>query len=43
MRRFLFWLVLDSNIKLGRLAPWVFGAAMGRRPRIVRSDDNDKD
>ena len=31
--RFLMWLVMDSGIKLGRLAPWVFGLALGgRRP-----------
>lgn len=35
MRRFLLWLVLDSNIKLGRLAPYVFGLAMGRWPHEV--------
>jgi hypothetical protein len=36
MRRFLFWLVLDSGVRLGRLAPWVFGLAMGRWPRRVK-------
>lgn len=36
MRRFLFWLVMDSTIKLGPLAPWVFGLAIGRWPHRVK-------
>lgn len=36
MRRFLLWLVLDSNIKLGRLAPWILGLVLGRKPRIIK-------
>jgi hypothetical protein len=34
MRRFLFWLVF--NIRLGSLAPWVLGMALGRRARRVK-------
>lgn len=35
--RFLFWLVCDSRIKLpGPLAPWLFGLAIGRRPRRIK-------
>lgn len=34
MRRLLFWIVF--NVPLGRLAPWVLGLALGRRPRKVR-------
>lgn len=30
MRRVLFWLL--DNVPLGRLAPWVFGLAIGRKP-----------
>lgn len=30
--RFLFWLVVDSPVRLGALAPWVFGLAIGRWP-----------
>ena len=33
MRRFLFWLVVDSPIRLGPLAPWVFGLAIGKMPK----------
>ena len=29
----LIWLV--SNVRLGRLAPWVMGLALGRRPRLI--------
>jgi hypothetical protein len=39
--RFLFWLVLDSRIPLGRLAPWIFGLAMGRWPHKKKADDDD--
>lgn len=34
MRRILFWLV--DNVPLGRLAPWVFGLALGRVPLRVK-------
>lgn len=34
--RLLFWLVLDSNIQFGRLAPYIFGLAMGRMPHEVK-------
>ncbi len=34
--RFLIWLVLRSGVPLGPLAPWLFGLALGRRPRKVR-------
>lgn len=34
MSRFLMWLV--DNVPMGRLAPWVFGLAMGRWPRRVK-------
>lgn len=30
MRTLAFWLL--DNIPLGRLAPWVFGIAIGRKP-----------
>lgn len=32
--RALFWLI--DNVPMGRLAPWVFGLAMGRWPRKVK-------
>jgi len=35
MRRFIWWVF--NNIPLGRLAPWVFGLAIGRRPRKIKS------
>jgi hypothetical protein len=35
MSRFLFWLVVDSPIPLGPLAPWLLGLAIGRAPRKV--------
>ena len=31
MRVFLFWLV--HNVPLGRLAPYIFGLAIGRMPK----------
>lgn len=34
MRGFLFWIF--NNVPLGPLAPWVFGLAIGRRPRRVK-------
>jgi len=34
MRRFLFWLVWC--VPLGRLAPYVLGLALGRKPNVVR-------
>ena len=34
MRRFLMWLVW--NVSLGKLAPYVMGLAMGRKPRRVK-------
>ena len=37
MTKVLMWLVL--NVPLGRLAPWVFGLAIGRRPRKVKADE----
>jgi len=33
MRRWLLWLV--DNVSLGKLAPWVWGLALGRRPHRV--------
>lgn len=33
MRRWLLWLVMDSKVKLGPFAPWLFGLAVGRWPR----------
>lgn len=36
MNRFLLWLVF--NIPLGKLAPYVFGLAVGRKPEKKRSD-----
>jgi hypothetical protein len=36
MSRFLLWLVMDSKIKLGPLAPWLFGLAIGRWPHRVK-------
>jgi len=36
MRRFLLWLVMDSKIKTGRLAPYLFGLAIGRWPHKVK-------
>ena len=38
--RFLLWLVMDSSIRLGRLAPWVFGLAIGRWPHKVSEDES---
>ena len=38
MNRFLLWLVMDSKVRLGRLAPWVFSLAIWRWPYKVRSD-----
>jgi hypothetical protein len=39
MTKFLFWVI--KNIPLGRLAPYVFGLAIGRKPqRVERSDTN---
>jgi len=38
IRRFPFWLVLDSNIRLGPLAPWVLGLAIGRLPHRVKTN-----
>lgn len=35
MRRLAMWLVW--NVPMGRLAPWVLGFAMGRRPHRVDS------
>ena len=35
MTRFLFWLIW--HIRVGRLAPWVTGLALGRWPRRVPS------
>lgn len=36
MRRLLMWLVW--NVPLGRLAPWVFGLAVGARPVRVHAE-----
>ena len=38
MNRFLFWLI--DNIPLGRLAPYVFGLAIGRKPQKVKGSEN---
>jgi hypothetical protein len=42
-RRFCLWLVLDSNIRLGILAPYIFGIGIGRMPRKVKKDDSEGD
>lgn len=34
--KFLRWLVLDTRIDFGPLAPWLFGLVLGRRPRKVK-------
>ena len=34
MRRFLFWLLF--HVRLGPLAPWVLGLALGRRAKRVK-------
>jgi hypothetical protein len=34
MRRFLMWLI--DNVPLGRLAPYVFGLAIGKMPKKVK-------
>jgi len=50
IKRFLFWLILDrvqgfliwlvfDGPSLGRLAPWVLGLALGRKPHKVENDD----
>jgi hypothetical protein len=39
MRRLLFWLVLDGPRLPGRLAPWLFGLAIGSKPRKVNRDE----
>jgi hypothetical protein len=36
MRKFLFWLVFDGPINLGRLGPYILGLAMGRMPHRVK-------
>lgn len=36
MRKILFWIVND--IPLGKLAPYVFGLALGRKPQKERQD-----
>jgi len=33
---YLLLLVMDSNINLGKFAPWIFGLAMGRWPHRVK-------
>lgn len=35
-RKLLRWIVLNSPIDFGPFAPWLFGLALGRRPRKVR-------
>lgn len=41
MSEFLLWLIFDSGIKLGFLAPWLFGLAIGRMPhKIPKGGDN---
>ncbi len=37
--RFLSWLVMESPIPLGPLAPWVFGLAIGGWPHRVEEDE----
>lgn len=34
--RLLRWIVLNSPIDFGPLAPWLFGLALGRRPHKVK-------
>lgn len=34
--RLLRWIVLNSPIDFGPLAPWLFAAVLGRRPKRVR-------
>lgn len=45
-QRFCLWLVWDSPIKTGRLAPYIFGLGIGRMPHrvnTVRTDATDAD
>ena len=37
IRKFLMWLVW--NVPLGRVAPWVFGLAIGRMPYRLEADN----
>lgn len=39
MRKILFWIV--NNIPLGKLAPYVFGLALGRKPQKVKVNEDD--
>ncbi len=41
LQNFAMWLVVDSPIRLGRLAPHVFGFAIGRKPVKVKYDKTD--
>lgn len=36
LQRFALWLVLDSGIRLGKLAPHVFGFGIGRTGRRIK-------
>lgn len=38
MRKVLFWIV--DNIPLGKLAPYVFGLALGSKPQKVKEEDD---
>jgi hypothetical protein len=38
MSRFLMWLI--DNVPMGRLAPYVFGLAIGRWPHKVKKTSN---
>jgi len=40
MRSFLFWII--HNIPLGKLAPWVFGLAIGRKPHRIKETKNEQ-
>lgn len=37
MRKFLMWIVW--NIPLGKLAPWVFGLAIGSKPERINNEN----
>jgi len=39
LTKYLLILVMDSDIQLGKLAPWVFGLAMGRFPHKVKREN----
>ena len=40
MRKFAMWIVW--NVPIGRLAPWLFGFAMGSKPHKVKQEQDDE-